>query len=141
MNSHQIWRVWLKKWACHALKKFQKSLAGNPNLRQLEPSNLVQSGYLLRLTTGENLVLISQTIFEKLEFENFVSSIQPQIDKKIVFEVLRIFLVNSSSQSFNLRKSANCLNKNQSSGQQCGACFLEICTRKRSRHGFWQTFF
>ena len=27
-------------------------------------SNLVQSGYLLRLTTGENLMLISLTTFE-----------------------------------------------------------------------------
>ena len=46
-------------------------LAGNPNPRHQGPSNLVQSGYLLRLTTGENLVLISLTTFEKFKFEDF----------------------------------------------------------------------
>ena len=50
------------------------------------PSNLVQSGYLLRLTTGENLVLISQTIFEKLKFEHFSLSIPSLVGIKIVFE-------------------------------------------------------
>ena len=55
----------------------------NPNL---ESSYLVQSGYLLTLTTGENLVLISQTTFEKLKFEDFFSSKCPPLCKKIVFE-------------------------------------------------------
>ena len=67
MNSHQIWRVQLKKCARYAHSKFLTFLAGNPNLRHEEPSNLVQSGHLLRFTTGENLVLMSQTTFEKFE--------------------------------------------------------------------------
>ena len=54
--------------------------------RHLEPSYLVQSGYLLRLTTGENLVLISQTTFEKLKFEHFSLSIPSLVGIKIVFE-------------------------------------------------------
>ena len=49
-------------------------------------SNLAQSGYLLRLTTGENLVLISQTTFEKLKFEHFSLSIPSLVGKKILFK-------------------------------------------------------
>ena len=45
-------------------------------------SNLIQSGYLLRLTTGENLVLISQTTFEKLKFKHFSLSIQIWISRQ-----------------------------------------------------------
>ena len=43
----------------------------------------------MRLTTGENLVLISQTTFEKFKIEHFVFSIHPQIGIKIVFELYR----------------------------------------------------
>ena len=61
-------------------------LAGNPNPKHLEPSYLVQSGYLLRLTTGENLMLIPQTTFEKLKFGHFSPLIPSLVSKKIVFE-------------------------------------------------------
>ena len=54
--------------------------------RHLEPSYLMQSGHLLRLTTGENLVLISQTTFEKLKFQHFSLSIPSLVGIKIVFE-------------------------------------------------------
>ena len=37
----------------------------------LETSNFLQGGFLSRLTTGENLVLISLTIFEKFKFDRF----------------------------------------------------------------------
>ena len=86
MHSHQISRVWLKKWARHAHLKFQKLLAGNPNPSHQQPSNFVQSGFPQRLTTGENLVLISLTISEIYKIENFSSSKCPQLGIKIVFE-------------------------------------------------------
>ena len=38
----------------------------------LETSNFLQGGFLSRLTTGENLVLISLTIFEKFKFDRFI---------------------------------------------------------------------
>ena len=47
---------------------------------------LHKAGFLLRLTTGKNLVLISLTTFEKFKIEHFVFSIHPQIGIKIVFE-------------------------------------------------------
>ena len=61
-------------------------LAGNPNPRHQKPSKLVQSGYLMRLTTGENLVLISQTTFEKLKFEHFSFSIPSLVGQKTLFK-------------------------------------------------------
>ena len=61
-------------------------LAGNPNFGHLEPSYLVQSGFLKILTVGKDLVLISQTISEKFKINRFVSSINFPLGKKIVFE-------------------------------------------------------
>ena len=62
--------------------KFWTFLAGNPNLGHLELSKFVQSGFIERVTIGENLVLISLTTFEKFELEHFVFSILPHIGKK-----------------------------------------------------------
>ena len=59
---------------------------GNPNPSHLEPLCLLQRGYLLRFTTGEILVLISQTTFEKLKFKHFSHLIPSLVGKKIVFE-------------------------------------------------------
>ena len=86
IKSHQIWRVRLKK-ACYAHLKFLMFLAGKSSLRQLEPSYLVQSRFLL---TTENLVFISETNFEKFKFEHFPLSIPSLVTMKIIFK--RLFL-------------------------------------------------
>ena len=57
--------VWLKNPAYHALLKFKIVLAGNPFWVKLMTPNLVESWKLMSTTTGKNLVLISQTTFEK----------------------------------------------------------------------------
>ena len=90
MNSHQISRAQLKKWARHAHLKFQKVLAGNPNPMHLEPSNFVQSGFLQRFITGENLVLISLTISEIFKIENFSSLKCPQLGIKQFLKIVFI---------------------------------------------------
>ena len=51
----------------------------------------MQSGFLYRLTTGENLVLISQSTFEKFKIHRFVFSICLQLGKKSVFSYMRGF--------------------------------------------------
>ena len=51
-----------------------------------KPSYLLQSECLLSLTTGENFVLISQTISEKFKINRFVFSILSPRGKRIVFE-------------------------------------------------------
>ena len=61
-------------------------LTGDPNPTHLDPSFFVQSGFLLRLTTGENLVMISATTFEKFKIEYFSLSISSLVGKKIAFE-------------------------------------------------------
>ena len=71
--------------------------------RHLEPSYLVQSGYLLRLTTGENLVLISQTTFEKLKFEHFSLSIPSLVGIKIVFKKVYSLLLLLFQQNRSIR--------------------------------------
>ena len=60
----RVSRVWLKNYVRHALLKFEIVLAGNPFWVKLGTSNLVESWKLMSTTTGENLVLISQTFFE-----------------------------------------------------------------------------
>ena len=65
--------VWLKKCACHALLKFEIVLAGNPFLVKLWTPNLLESWKLMSTTTGENLVLISPTTFEKFKNNQNVS--------------------------------------------------------------------
>ena len=60
-------------------------LAGNQNLRQ---SYLVQSRFLL---TTENLVLISETNFEKFKFEHFPLSIPSLVSMKIIFKKLFLY--------------------------------------------------
>ena len=86
MDSDKIWRVWLKNWTCHAHLMFLTVLAGNPNFVHQKPSYLVQSGFPLSLTTGENLVVISQTISEKFKINRFVSSIYSPRGNKIIFK-------------------------------------------------------
>ena len=56
--SNQIWRMLLKNGPATPIRSFRRFFAGIPTPRHLEPSALIQSGYLLRLTIGENLVLI-----------------------------------------------------------------------------------
>ena len=63
-DSHQIWRVWLKKCARHAHFHFELPKGMAVFLSELCPSNLVESWKLMSTTTGENLVSISQTTFE-----------------------------------------------------------------------------
>ena len=46
MDSDKIWRVWLKNWTYHDYLMFLTVLAGNQNFEHLEPSYLVQSGFL-----------------------------------------------------------------------------------------------
>ena len=69
---------------CHAHRKFLMFLAGNPNFEHLWPWFSVQIGFLERLTTGENLVLISQSTFEKFKINRFVFSMCLQLGKKIL---------------------------------------------------------
>ena len=57
---------------------------GNPNGWYLESLNEGQRGFLLKLTTGENLVSISLTTFEKFKIEDFVSSFPHLVGKKIL---------------------------------------------------------
>ena len=63
----RVSRVWLKNYVRHALLKFEIVLAGNPFWVKLGTPNLVESWKLMSTTTGENLVLISQTTFEKFK--------------------------------------------------------------------------
>ena len=86
MTFHKVWIFWLEKWACHALGKFKIVLAGNPFWLHPKTSNLVKSCNLIRLTTGENLVVISQTISEKFKINRFVSSIYSPRGNKIIFK-------------------------------------------------------
>ena len=60
----QVWRAWLKKCPCHALEKFLMVKGMAASFFRLCLSNLVKSWNLMSTDTGENLVLISQTIFE-----------------------------------------------------------------------------
>ena len=61
--------------------------------RHLEPSYLVQSGYLLRLTTGENLVLISQTTFEKFKFLDFFGrKSKPKASRVFIFGAKKVHI-------------------------------------------------
>ena len=70
----------MPNWSCRHF------LVGNPNRMHLKPSFLVQSGFFLRLTTSENLVLIYQSTFEKFKIEHFSLWIPSLVGQKIVFE-------------------------------------------------------
>ena len=59
-------------------------MAGNATLWHLKLLPLLQSGFLLKLTTGENLDLIAQTTFEKFENEIFSVAMPFLVRKKIV---------------------------------------------------------
>ena len=107
MHSHQISRVQLKKWTCHAHLKFQKLLAGNPNPKYLEPSNFVQSRFLQRLTTGENLVLISLTSSEIFKFEIFFFLKVPPTRYKITFQKVFLYIVGDTGKELNWFSSNN----------------------------------
>ena len=54
----------------------------------LETSNFLQGGFLSRLTTGENLVLISQTTFEIFKIRDFFSSKCPPLGKKKFLKII-----------------------------------------------------
>ena len=49
-----------------------------------EPSNLIQSGFLLRLTTGKNLALKPLTTFKKFKFEQFVFPLRKKENYKTI---------------------------------------------------------
>ena len=57
--------MWLKKCARHAHFHFELPKGMAVFLSEVCPSNLVESWKLMSTITGENLVLISQTAFEK----------------------------------------------------------------------------
>ena len=75
----RVSRVWLKNYVRHALLKFEIVLVGNPFWVKLGTSNLVESWKLMSTTTGKNLVLISQTTFEKFKInQNLLFSLYLQ---------------------------------------------------------------
>ena len=85
MKSHQICRVWLKKQASCPFEVLG-IFAGKLILWHLEPSYLVQSKKLLRLTADEILVLMAITTFEKFRIDHFFFLIPSLVKKKLVFE-------------------------------------------------------
>ena len=91
INSFQIWIIYMAQ-KMDLIFPFEvlDILAGNSNPRYIEPSYLVQSWFLLRVTNGEKLVWISQTIIEKCKIENFVVSITSPYCIKIVFWIISL---------------------------------------------------
>ena len=65
--------MWLKKCARHAHFHFELPKGMAVFLSELCPSNLVESWKLISTTTGENLVSISQTTFEKFKINQNIS--------------------------------------------------------------------
>ena len=47
MNFHQIWRVWLKKWACHANFEFLDIFGGKSKSEARSLQILYQVGFYL----------------------------------------------------------------------------------------------
>ena len=51
MNSHQIWKVWLKNWVCHKHLKFWTFLERDPFLETNKRINdfFYKAGFLLQV--------------------------------------------------------------------------------------------